>query len=305
MDISTDPKPLDLSIVVVNWNTKELLDKCLDSVYRTVTRPAFDVWVVDNASTDGSAEMVRCKYPQAHCLENTENVGFSRANNQAMDLSGGETILLLNSDIELTENAVNKTWELLNEHQSIGAMGCVLKGYDGTTQESWGYSLPHGPSLRKENRDLPDGLVDSAWIWAAFMLVRRAVVREVGMFDEEFRMFHEDTDWCWRIIDAGWHIAYCPYINVIHGCRQSVGSLPRSTYYRWLLIGDNLLYRKHHQRWQVIFQIIKRFAHYSLLAGCHWLAYCLTHAEAHAERVEWFKTARSAVAVMWKPVNSN
>lgn len=286
-----------LSIIVVNWNTRDLLDECLESIYRTVTFPSVDVWVVDNASSDGSVEMVRSKYPLVNLVVNEKNEGFGRANNQAMRFAKAETILFLNSDVELSEGAVDEAWSLLQGAPSIGAMGCALVGMDGEVQESWGLRLPHGPAVRT-GLHLPDGLIDCAYVWAAFMLVHRSVLDKVGVFDEDFYMFHEDTDLCWRILKGGWRIAYCPGIRVKHVCRQSVNILPVEARYGWLLKSEAVLLRKHLFRWQRELLVAKRLLHFPAMICFHRLGYALTRGERHADRLLWYRTGLAVLESM-------
>lgn len=292
---------VQLSIIIVNWNTRCLLDECLGSIYRTVTFPSFDVWVVDNASSDDSVEMVRSKYPLANLIVNEKNEGFGRANNQAIHASSGETVLLLNSDVLLTKGSVEAVYRTLMKHPSIGVISCMLTDPDGQPQDCWHTDFPHGPKLRGSRPSLPDGLREATWVWAAFQMVRRQVICDVGAFDEDFVVFYEDVDWCWRIWEAGWTIAHCPDVKVIHRCNQSVSLLPSDTYWRWLLTAEFLLYYKHHPDRQYSLYMKWKYLYYHMRIVLHWVIYAVTHRKLHLAKVRWFKLALSVLAVVWDP----
>jgi hypothetical protein len=288
----------ELSIIIVNWNTRDLLDECIASVYSTIKSTSFDVWVVDNASSDGSVEMVEAKYPQANLIRNERNEGFGRANNRAIKASEAACILLLNSDIVLTENTIDEAYRVFLKHPEFGALGCALVGSDGKVQESFSDRIPHGPSVCTE---APEGLISSAYVWAACMFLRRSVIDRVGMFDEDFMVFHEDTDLCWRMLDAGFKIAYAPKLRILHGCRQSVKRLSRETYLTWLFSAEYTLFRKHHSRGMTLFQMCKRYVYYSIRLLGHQLAFAFSKSEHQQEMGQWFGTARRLLPVMLNP----
>lgn len=176
----------------------------------------FDVYVVDNASTDGSAAMVRSQFPQVYLIQNDVNVGYSRANNQGISASQGKAVLLLNSDTIVDPRIFDETLKLLHSVPSIGALGCKLVGSNGIAQNSYSFSFPHGPRVGSPNKTIGEGLVNCAFVWGANFLLRREVIDQVGMLDEDFFMFYEDIEWCWRIYDAGWDIVYDPNHSIIH-----------------------------------------------------------------------------------------
>lgn len=287
---------MELSVIIVNWNTKDLLRECLASIYGTVKDTSFDVWVVDNASADGSSEMVKADFPQVNLIENSENEGFGRANNSGIAASSGEFVLLLNSDIVLTEGAVDTVKRRMVENSRIGAMGCRLKGHDGLFQENVHFEFPHGPSVAET--EVAEGVKEAAWVWAAFLMVRRELIDKIGAFDEDFYFFYEDTDWCWRAREAGWPTAYCPDVSVVHGSRQSAKKLTEEVFNRWLIAAEFVLYRKHHSQASYLLFAKKKFRYYKFRVCLHKFLYSLTRSEWNKTRIEWFSLLADAVFPM-------
>jgi len=225
------PSRLDLSVVVVNWNTRDLLAQCLQSMYDTVSGLGFEVIVVDNASADGSTEMVRREFPQARLIENAENVGFARANNQAMAVSQGRYVLLFNSDAIATPNAIQSLVSLADAEPRTGIVGAQLINPDGSFQAShtpfptlWQeFLILTGlgrflrcrwyPSQGPEGEKGPQ-VVD--YVEGACMLARSQAVEEVGGLDEGYFMYAEEVDWCYEMKQAGWQVWYQPAAKVVH-----------------------------------------------------------------------------------------
>ncbi|HJW89050.1 MAG TPA: glycosyltransferase family 2 protein [Anaerolineales bacterium] len=220
-----------LSIIVVSWNTRELLEECLSSISNHLRSAEYEVIVVDNASTDGSVQMVKKLFPQVGLIENPVNLGFAVANNQALKIAAGRFLLLLNSDAMLISDSVSEALDFMNRHPAAGACGVRLINPDGTYQGS------HAdfPTLRSEFLNAtslgtrfvrpyypshPPGceaeLCEADWVTGAFILLRREVYEQVGGMDESFWMYSEETDWCYRVKQAGWKIYYLPRIEVLH-----------------------------------------------------------------------------------------
>lgn len=232
---------MDLSIVIVNWNTRELLKNCLESVFRTVRDMAFEVLVVDNASKDGSAEMVRQDFPRVRLIANSENRGFGAANNQALHCMQGRYALLLNSDTVLTEKAVYELFSFMEAHPGA-AMACgQLLNRDGSKQHSFA-NFPNLVTLMT-NAPLLEALfprrypskryrykvpieVDSGI--GACLMVRKAAMDQVGLFDERYFFFFEETDWAYAMHQAGWKTFYVPSAVIYHLQGQSIGANVRS-----------------------------------------------------------------------------
>ena len=238
----------DLSIVIVSWNVQDLLRRCLQSIPGAQSAkegrnpPAPDsasellveIIVVDNASTDGSADMVRTEFPNVRLIANARNLGFSRANNQGLTLSHGRYIMILNPDTEIVGDALTKMVDFMDQHPRTGALGPRLRYPDGRLQPSRRRFPTLATALvestviqewwtdnailrRYYMADKPDGEVQAvAWLVGACLLVRRQTCDEVGWLDEGYFMYSEELDWCRRIKDAGWEVVYLPAATVVH-----------------------------------------------------------------------------------------
>ena len=232
---------VDLSIVIVNWNTRELLADCLESIFENVHDLAYEVLVVDNASSDGSADMVRRRFPQARLIENEQNVGFARANNQAIRCSMGRYVLLLNSDTLTLPDSFLDMCRFLDAHPHVGIVGGTLLNPDGSFQASYAdfpslvseaflitglsrvvYSR-YFPSHPPSENSLPKS-VD--WVGGACLMARRSAIEEVGLLDEDYFMYSEEMDWCYRMKRRGWEVYYLPTARVIHVQGQSIRQAP-------------------------------------------------------------------------------
>ncbi|GAF64993.1 glycosyl transferase [Bacillus sp. TS-2] len=226
---------MDISIIIVNYNTCDLTLQAINSVYNSKTSYHFEVFVVDNASVDNSVNLIKEKFPQVKLIENKENLGFSKANNQAIKLAKGKYVLLLNSDTIINTDTLEIMTNLMNDDSKIGASGCKVvlpsgkldkackRGFP-TPSASLSYFLglsrlfPKKAAFNQyqlghldENEEYEvDCLV------GAFMLVRKKTINQVGMLDEDFFMYGEDIDWCYRIKNAGWKIYYYPETSITH-----------------------------------------------------------------------------------------
>jgi len=227
----------DLSIVVVNWNVRDLLRRCLRSIFAAPS-PAPEVIVVDNASSDGSAEMVRAEFPQVALIANADNRGFPAGNNQGLAVARGRYVMTLNPDTEIAGAAPGRIVAYLDAHPEIGALGPQLHNPDGSIQSSrrrfptfatalfestWLQGIaPRGVLRRFYVDDVPpDRTQEVDWVTGACLVVRREVLDRVGGFDEGFFMYSEELDWCKRIKSAGWKIVYLPEAQVIHHAGKS------------------------------------------------------------------------------------
>jgi GT2 family glycosyltransferase len=214
---------------MVNWNTKDFLLRCLDSVRQTVKGMEVEIFVVDNGSTDGSEVAVKKRFPEVNLIENQMNLGFARANNQALDLSKGKYLLLLNPDAQVKEGAIDRMCSFMDAHPEAGVVGAQLLNADGSKQNS----IANFPSLATEllnksllrrlfpdrflgkERDYPEPVeVDS--VIGAGMMVRRDTMEQVGLLDEGYFLFLEETDWCYRMKKAGWKIYHVPRAEIYH-----------------------------------------------------------------------------------------
>lgn len=266
---------MDVSIIIVNWNTRDLLRRCLRSLADGVGAVEAQVLVVDNGSTDGSAALVATEFPQVELLRNTDNVGFARANNQAYRLAQGRYVLLLNPDTELGLGAVEQLVRFLDAEPQRAGATAVLRNPDGTLQRyhkrlpGWRYLLFSETVLRNlfpRNRwvrafymldDACEAVMEIEQPPAACLMLRRTVLDPRSLFDERFPIFYNDVDLCRRLHDHGHRLFLLPEAEVMHhGGAGGVGTLPD------LGVVDSLIglvryYRKHEGR---------------LCAGMLWLA---------------------------------
>lgn len=228
-----------ISVIIVNYNTKDLLRQCLASVFKHAAGIAAEVFVVDNASSDGSSEIVKNNYPQARLIENKENLGFAKANNQALKLMSGEFALLLNSDALLKEGALEILLTFAGRNPRAAMIGPRLITGEGRLQPST-YPIP---SLANEllkalrlYKVLPARLNENIFLSTFFdhktsrqvgrltgacILVRKSAITAVGPLSEDFFFYGEVHDWCWRMLDMGWQIWFCAEAEIIHLGGQS------------------------------------------------------------------------------------
>ena len=265
---------MDLSIIIISWNTRDLLLQCLESIYSAGAGIAFETLVVDNASTDGSPEAVRQAFPPVKIIENIQNVGFGRANNQGFASTTGRFVLLLNSDTRVCPGAIQTLLDDLNSRPAAGANGPRLLNWDLTLQSSC-YPFP---TLGRElwrlfhlDRIKPWGVYcQERWnlrqprevdaIKGACILFRREALEQAGGFDPDFFMYTEEIDLCYRVKAAGWHLWWVPQSEVIHYGGQST-RLAADEMFLSLYHTKILFFRKHYgNRAARVYKLILRLA---------------------------------------------
>lgn len=242
---------MDLTIIIVNRNTSELLSQCLNSIYETSSRYAFEIIVVDNGSTDDSVAMVETRFPAVKLIKNDGNQGFARANNQGLDISNSRYFMLLNSDTIMLEGAIDTLIEVADQNPNVGVIGPKLLNLDGSLQKSWASF----PSLLSEmlgknfsNRtpvpNLPNTF-DVDWLMGACMLVRSEVLHNVGKLDEDYFFYSEETDWCYRIKKRDWKIWYTTNTAIYH---LGGGSTSKGSVFQLVRLyqGKLLYFKKNH-----------------------------------------------------------
>ncbi|MEG0496154.1 MAG: glycosyltransferase family 2 protein, partial [Eubacterium sp.] len=227
---------MDLSIIIVNYKTKELTSNCIDSIYESNLKGIdYEILVVDNASNDGSIESIEVRFPKVKSIKNNENLGFSKANNIGMEQSSGDYILLLNSDTIVEIMTIRKSLEFMRNHQHVGALGCKIVLESGELDAACKRSFPTPMNgiyhtLKLDRRfpkshrfgeyNLtyinPDKTFSVDCIMGAYMMVTREMVKIVGLLDEDYFMYGEDVDWCYRIKKAGFQIIYYPEVRIFH-----------------------------------------------------------------------------------------
>lgn len=222
---------MKLSICIVTWNGRDLLRACLESIPR---RHDFETILVDNASNDGTAQMVEQEFPWVRLIANDQNLMYAKGNNQAFEVATGEHILMLNPDTELEPDALDNALAILESRPDVGAVGGLQRFPDGTIQSSLrGFPSPSAlffettglarlfPRSKKLNAYRMrwfkyDQEIEVDQPMATFLMTRRIVIEQVGGMDERFPLFFNDVDWCYRVKQAGWKILFSPNVRLLH-----------------------------------------------------------------------------------------
>jgi GT2 family glycosyltransferase len=243
---------IDLSIIIVSYNTKDYLEQCLKNLLLVTEDLSSEIFVVDNVSTDGSPEMVEKKFPQVKLIKSSKNVGFGAGNNLALKKAKGRYLLLLNSDIEIRDQKLfSKMIQWMDGHPKVGVSTCALLNPDGSIQGSGGYFPtlgrifswmfflddipvldklikpyhpvhPWSPVYTGQSFYRNERKID--WVTGAFFLVREEAIREAGYFDEKYFMYVEELDLSYQITKRGWEIWYLPQFSIIHYGQASSSS---------------------------------------------------------------------------------
>ncbi len=268
---------MKLSIVIVNYNVKHYLEQCLHSVRRATASLQAEVWVVDNNSTDGSIDYLQPRFPEVHFVANKENVGFSRANNQAIKASAGEYVLLLNPDTIVGEDVLVTAIDFLDSHPEVGATGVAMLKSDG--EFAWesrrglptpftsfckmsglGSLFPHSRLFGRyymryldRNRANPIEVISGA-----FNMVRRSALDRVGLLDEDFFMYGEDIDLSYRLLKGGYQNYFLP-CSIVHYKGEST----QKSSFRYVHIFYNamlIFFDKHYRRRYLLLSLLIRLA---------------------------------------------
>ncbi|MDA2921791.1 glycosyltransferase family 2 protein [Patescibacteria group bacterium AH-259-L07] len=235
-----------LSIIIVNWNVKPLLERCLASIFHHGKELKYEVIVIDNDSRDGSKEYLRAvdkRRDNVHVILNNENLGFAKANNQGIDMARGEFILLLNPDAEVYGGTLQKMVRFMEKNSDCGVAGCQLVGIDNKIQPSvrkfptvrsyemiflkLHYVFPRAKNLQDYFQYDFDytKTAEVDQVMGAFLMIRRKVVDEIDMLDEQFFLWFEEVDFCKRAQSSGWKVMYVPEVRVLHHGSQSFGQM--------------------------------------------------------------------------------
>ncbi len=243
---------MKLSIIIVNYNVKAFIQQALESILKATQNIETEIFVVDNHSVDGSVELLREHFPQVELIVNTENVGFAKANNQAIQKARGDYVWLLNPDTLIQEDTPEKLIAVMEADQEIGMLGCKILNDDGSLQLACRRSFPTPwvaftkllglakifpqsklfGQYNLTHRD-PDEAYAVEAISGSCMFIRKEALDEVGMLDETFFMYGEDLDWCFRFGSAGWKVFYTPTTSIIHykGESSKVASWDTNTHF--------------------------------------------------------------------------
>lgn len=276
---------MDLSIIIVNWDSGKFLEKCLDSVYKTLKGISFEVFVVDNASSDYSLVCLK-KFPKVKLIKNKENLGFARANNQAIGKSRGRCILLLNPDTIVMNGSVKKMLSYMGENLDVGVLGCKLLNTDKTIQPSCHafLTLPHvffevsqldrlfpknkflitffRPFTRLKlfvNYSMPNNPVEVDSVMGSCYMIRKKALDKAGLFDENFFLYHEEMELSYRMWQNGYKIMFYPYVSVIHYGKHSTNKVLDMVYYEHC---NSILhfFNKHKNKQITLLKIVMLFS---------------------------------------------
>jgi GT2 family glycosyltransferase len=257
---------MDLSVIIISYNVKPFLQRALHTILSALEGIPSEVIVVDNDSGDGSTLMVQEQFPEIHLIKNRENVGFAKANNQAMRLAKGDMICIINPDTLVQDDTFRVCLDYLKMHSDVGAVGCKILNPDGSLQLACRRSIPtpwiaftkvSGLSTLFPKSKLfgrynltyldPDEISEVEALSGSFMMVRKEILSKAGYLDEIFFLYGEDLDWCYRIQQKGWRIVYLPDTQIIHYKGQSTREAPFDTM-RVFYQAMRLFVNKHFQK---------------------------------------------------------
>ena len=262
---------MTLSIIIVSWNVKPLLERCLSSIFLYGKNLDYEILVVDNNSIDGSKEYLTDlakKKQELKIVLNNKNLGFAKANNQAIKISKGKFVLFLNPDTEIRGGTLQKMVDFMKKNPSCGIAGCQLRGVNGKIQSSvrsfptlisqvliflkLPYLFPNLPAFKKYFLYSFDygGEQEVDQLMGAFLMTRRGMLQEIGSFDEKFFIWFEEVDLCLRAKEANWQVIYTPRTEILHHGGQSfkqILSLPKQKIFNQSVI---YYFKKHHPRYQ-------------------------------------------------------
>ena len=267
---------IDLSVILVSYNTAKLSRESIESFVKWTKGISYEFIVVDNASKDKSVEIFKefsCRLP-LKLIKNTTNVGFGKANNQGMKMANGRYILLLNSDTKTESNVLGEMVLWMDKHPRVGVSTCCLKNRDGSLQGTGGYfptvgkvfawmffledipvlakiikpyhpMHPHSPLY--EGKEFFKVSQQRDWVTGAFFLLRKETYEDVGSFDEDYFMYVEEVDYCFRVKKKDWQVWYLPKWSIIHyGGEGTITEFPLLSEYK----GIKIFYKKHMPKWQ-------------------------------------------------------
>ncbi len=258
---------MKLSIIIVSFNTKELTLDCLKSIYATAVDLNPEVIVIDNASTDGSVLAIATQFPQIKLIKNSRNLGFTKANNQGIKVSSGSYVMLLNSDTIVSPGAIQTLIDFMDHHPRVGIAAPQLLNPDGSIQPNggflprlsniiawmffiddlpfvrpwfWSYQLRYLPKFRT--------IRSLGWVQGAAMLLRRSMLDQIGLLDENIFMYAEDVEICYRARKSSWQVMLLPQAQIIHKGFQS-GSSEKAILGEYQ--GLKYIFQKHKPAWEL------------------------------------------------------
>ncbi|MDA8089842.1 MAG: glycosyltransferase family 2 protein [Actinomycetota bacterium] len=311
--MQTRNQPVDISFIVVSWNAKEYLYKCLASIEKEAAGYRSEVIVVDNASSDGSQAMVRERFPQVKLIDSKENLGFAKANNIGIRQSRGKYLALINSDVEVLPGCIGMMTGYMEEHRKTGILGPqILDAHKNVQRSCMGFPTLWNSFCRALALDAVfpksrfigsfemtywphDSTREVDIINGCFWLVRRTALQQVGVLDERFFIYGEDMDWCKRFWDDGWKVEYFYQAKAVHYGGASSSNAPVRFFIE--MNRANLKYwRKHHSRPAQMGYLVIIMLHYLI----RYLGAALQYATRPAGRADaTFKIKRSVALLRW------
>lgn len=237
---------MQLSIVIVNWNTTSLLAACLESIFRSAPDFEYEVIAVDNASADFIEAEMRARFPLASFIVNTDNLGYAEGNNQVITKTSGDYVLLLNPDTEVRNDTLAVLVDFMKAHQDAAAAGCRLVRPNGTVDRScrsfpgpWPVATELFGLSRVFSKSRLFGAYRMTWFeydhetevdqpMGSCLIMSRKAIEEIGIFDQDFPIFFNEVDWCYRAVQAGWKIYFTPATEVIHHGAASTKQVRRA-----------------------------------------------------------------------------
>ena len=302
-----------VSVIIVSWNACDYLVQCLKSLTPDVCVYPMEIIVVDNASSDGSAEAVASRFPNVRLIRNSANLGFAKANNIGIAHSRGRYLALINSDVKLLPHCLTRLVDYCEQHPEVGMVGPRIFGGDGKLQRSCrGFPTLWNMFCRALalDRIFPRYKLFTSytlWHWlqndlrtvdilaGSFWLVRRQAVEQVGLLDESFFMYGEDMDWCKRFWDRGWKLVFVPSAEAFHYGGASSANAPLRFYIEKQR-ADFQYWKKHHSRLSVVCFFIVSCMHLILRALGYSLALLFARSARQACR---YKVRRSLACLRW------
>ncbi len=259
-----------VSIIIVSWRVRDLLDKCLESIVKETKNIGYEVIVVDNASDDGTLEMIKNKYKFVRLIANAGNLGFAKANNQGIDKASGEYLLLLNPDTVIKDSAIEKVASFMSKKPEAGICGCRLIFPDGQHQDSvrrfpsfsstamimlkLHYIFKFAKTVKKylasDFNYKKTQMVDQ--VMGAFFMIRRQVVEQVGKLDEKYFVWFEEVDYCLRAIKNNWQVYYYADAEVVHYQGQSFGQVMKLAKQKNFNKSALLFFKNHKPNYQYL-----------------------------------------------------
>lgn len=235
---------MDVSIIIVSYNTAELITDCLKSVQDS-SGVEKEIFVVDNASSDNSVKVIADRFPAVKLIANNDNKGFGAANNQVLLACSGRYIVFLNPDTTITQDTLQKALSYMDNNQHIGLAGARILNPDKTVQKSVSYRYPGQKYTSGEVANLKGNI---ACVLGAFMIARKHLVDELGGFDEDFFLYGEDQDLCWRIRERGYSVGFIEDSEVLHWGGQSEIKTPLAALFEKKFKAEYLFYKKHYSQ---------------------------------------------------------